>query len=102
MTTNVLNLPWKVGQRKQIDFPIECFDMDLNRIVVARVPITSKTDAEHVAAVVASASEMLLLLHSIYLNACSHEGSTLTLRERAAAKEILERIAAASPSRRSA
>lgn len=96
MTTNVLALPWKVGQRKQIDFPIECFDSDLNRIVVARVPITSKTDAEHVAALIACAPDMLAVLHALHINA----GKKLNTRERFAIHEILERIVSASPNRR--
>lgn len=40
-----LRLPWKVGEAKQIDIPIEAQGEYGERIVVCRVPFSKKHDA---------------------------------------------------------
>lgn len=65
MKVDHLANPWKVGAAKLIDFPIETVDYYGKRVVVARVPITSRVDAEAVANLVALAPEFLKVLQDV-------------------------------------
>ena len=58
----VLTGPWRAEPAKRVDIPISATGLYGERVVVARVPKTSKIDAERVAILVESAPELLKAL----------------------------------------
>lgn len=60
--------PWTVGAPKQIDFPIETIDAYGARVVVARVPKTSKVNADEIAKLVSATPDMASVLVGLVRN----------------------------------
>lgn len=61
---NHLSTTWSVGAAKQIDYPIETTDFYGRRVVVARVPFSSRTNAHDIAHLVSSAPELARALQT--------------------------------------
>ena len=64
--------PWKVEPPKQADIPISAIGLYGERIIVARVPFTSKIDAPSVAAMIAAspaANDALRLCERLFAEA---------------------------------